>query len=58
MIIFELICPLLNWASFLEAAGAVSKIGLSLKPNHHRESGPNPCNDLSINLFVEAIDYW
>ena len=29
--------PLLNWASFLEAAGAVLKIGLSLKLNHHLE---------------------
>jgi len=27
--------PLLSWASFLEAAGAVLKIGSSLKPNHH-----------------------
>jgi len=27
--------PLLNRASFLEAAGAVLKIGSSLKPNHH-----------------------
>jgi len=26
-----------NWALFLEAAGAVLKIGLSLKPNHHQE---------------------
>jgi len=29
--------PLLNQALFLEAAGAVLKIGLSLKPNHHQE---------------------
>jgi hypothetical protein len=28
--------PLLNWASFLEAAGAVVYIGLSLKSNHHK----------------------
>ncbi len=27
---------LLNWALFFEAAGAVMKIGLSLKPNHHK----------------------
>ena len=27
--------PLLNQASFYKAAGAVLKIGLSLKPNHH-----------------------
>ena len=28
-------CPLLKWTSFFEAAGAVSKIGLSPKPNRH-----------------------
>jgi len=29
--------PLLKQASFSEAAGAVLKIGSSLKANHHRE---------------------
>ncbi len=29
--------PFLNRALFFEAAGAVLKIGLSLKPNHHQE---------------------
>ena len=28
---------LLKWASFLKAAGEVGKIGLSLKPNHHKQ---------------------
>jgi len=28
----------LNEAVFLEAAGAVVKIGSSLKPNHHKKS--------------------
>jgi len=33
------IWPLLNWVSFLEAAGAAVKIGLSPKLNHHKEIG-------------------
>jgi len=37
LLIFELILNSLNPASFLEATGAVLKIGLSIKPNHHQE---------------------
>jgi len=37
MIIFEYILATLNRASFLEAAGEVVQIGLSLKPNHHKQ---------------------
>jgi len=33
----SLIWPLLNSASFLEAAEAVEKIGLSLKSNHRHQ---------------------
>ncbi len=29
--------PLLKWASLFEAAGAVAKIGSSLKLNHHNQ---------------------
>jgi len=35
MIIPSQFRPLLKQASFFEAAGAVAKIGLGLKPNHH-----------------------
>jgi len=35
-IIFESFWPLLKGAYFFEAARAVVKIGLSLKPNHHK----------------------
>ena len=35
MIILSHFWLLLKWASFFEAAGAVAKIGSSLKPNHH-----------------------
>jgi hypothetical protein len=35
MIIFELI--LTTFEAFFKAAGAVAKIGSSLKSNHHRE---------------------
>jgi len=31
------ILPLLNWAVFLETAGEVVKIGLSLKSNHQKQ---------------------
>jgi len=42
--------PLLNRALFLEAAGAVLKIGSSLKPNHHWENlaCPNMWNTLYL----------
>ena len=33
--------PLLKQASFLEATGAVVKIGLSLKPDHHKQIKPS-----------------
>ncbi len=35
MIFLSRLWPLLKWALVFEAAGAVSKIGLSLKSNHH-----------------------
>jgi len=36
MIIFQFL-PLLNQAPFLEAAGAIVKIGSSLKSNQHKQ---------------------
>jgi hypothetical protein len=38
MIIFGQFLPFLNRAVFLEAAGAIMKIRLSLKANHHWEN--------------------
>jgi hypothetical protein len=41
MIISGLIRPLLNQALVLDAAGAVLKIGQSLKRNHHYQIQPD-----------------
>ena len=63
--------PFLNWTVLLEAAGAVLKIGMSLKPNHYWEIKlaqvcETPCISVTLLLFkhntpfrtffIEALD--